>query len=193
MANHAFTEGVRPGGLTTSHEIRILLCYILDSVGAAVTREQLEEVLLGEELVNYFTMAESLAQLAEQKLVTEETDGYHITEAGRTVGHTLAQDVPLSIREAAVRGLVRAQQYAAKKAAHQSTIVEKDNQRRVRCAIDDERGTLFEMELYMPDMLSAEAVREAFVQNGDTVYKLVLAALTRNHSLAEKALEALQG
>ena len=32
-ANDAFTAGVRPGGLTSSTEIRLLLCYLVKNAG----------------------------------------------------------------------------------------------------------------------------------------------------------------
>lgn len=191
MTSNQYDEGVKPGGLTTTTEIRILICYILDCVDAPVSRAQFEEVLLGEALVNYFAMAESFAQLLGQGLVTGGDDGYRITEKGRTVGRTLAHDVPFSVRETAVRGVIRAQQYAARAAVHRSEVVKTGQNRTVQCAIGDDAGPLFRMELYMPDDLSAESVRDSFVENGDEVYKLVLAALTGNRALAEKALAAL--
>lgn len=190
--NSAFTEGVKPGGLTTGTQIRILLCYLMDSVGAPVRREELEEVLLGEELANYFAMAESMAQLIEQGLVTEGDEGYTVTDAGKTVARTLSDEVPRTVRDAAVRGVIRAQQYAAKAAVHKSEIVQGPGGRAVHCAIGDEAGPLFRMELYMPDELTAETVKEQFIEKGDEVYKLVLAALTDNRQLAEKALLKLK-
>lgn len=191
MSSNSFSEGVRPGGLTNSTELRILLCYLLDSVSTPVSRAQIEETLLGEELVNYFVMAESLAQIRAQGLVEGDDEGYTITEAGRTVARTLADDVPRSVREAAIRGVIRAQHYAAMQAAHQSEIITTEAGRSVRCSIGDDAGPLFRMELYMPDELSAQAVQTKFVESGDTVYKLVLAALTGNRALAVQALEHL--
>ena len=47
----AFTAGVRPGGLTSSTEIRLLLCYLVQHSGP-ITREQLETALLDAQLVN---------------------------------------------------------------------------------------------------------------------------------------------
>lgn len=193
MAAQAFTEGVRPGGLTTSTEIRILLCYILDNVGTPVRREQLEEVLLGEELANYFVMAESLSQLLGQGLIQESDGAFTTTEAGRTVARTLAEEVPRTVRDTAIRGVIRAQQYVAKAAAHQSQVVKTEHGRSVQCRIGDDAGPLFEMELYMPDDISAGAVRDTFVDKGDTVYELLLAALTDNRTMAEKALQKLRG
>lgn len=188
MSNQPFAEGVKPGGLTTGPEIRILLCYLLDSVNTPVSRQQLEDVVLGEELANYFVMADSLAGVVEQGLVEQTEAGYRITPAGRTVGRTLADEVPRTVREAAVRGVIRAQQYAAKAAAHHSEISKNETGLSVNCQIGDTAGPLFQMQLYMPDELTASAVREKFISKGNEVYKLVLAALTDDRALAENAL-----
>lgn len=193
MDQGTFNQGVRPGGLTTSTEIRILLCYLLDAVDAPVSREQIEEALLGEELVNYFALADGLAQLMDQGLIFYDGQSYAISEEGRTVAQTLGRDVPRTVRDAAVRGVIRAQRYAARAAAHQSEIIKDPGakKRLVRCSIGDDAGKLFSMELYMPDDLTAEAVRDRFIQNGDEVYKLVLASLTGNRELARQAVEAM--
>ena len=37
-ANDAFTAGVRPGGLTDSTEIRLLLCYLVKNAGPTSVR-----------------------------------------------------------------------------------------------------------------------------------------------------------
>ena len=39
--NDAFTAGVRPGGLTSSTEIRLLLCYLVKNAGP-ITRQEIE-------------------------------------------------------------------------------------------------------------------------------------------------------
>ena len=43
-ANDAFTAGVRPGGLTNSTEIRLLLCYLVKNAGP-ITRTEIENAL----------------------------------------------------------------------------------------------------------------------------------------------------
>ncbi len=193
MAVQDFSEGVRPGGLTSGKEVQILLCYLLSALNAPVSKEQLEQVLLEEALVNYFSMAESLAALEEQELITLSDGVYTITEKGCTVGRTLADDVPRTVRDTAVRGLIRAQQYAAKKAEHRCEVVQtQDGQIAVHCSIgDDACSPLFQMQLYMPDALCANAAREAFIEHGSEVYKLMLAALTVNEGMARDALREL--
>ncbi len=191
MASGLFTEGVRPGGLTTGKEIRILLCYMVDKAGGQLRREDLEEVLAEAELANYFVLAESLGQLVQQGLLTEEKGLLGITEEGRTVAQNLAEDLPRTVREAAVRGVILAQQYAAKAAAYGCEIIPEEKGRAVRCRIGDEAGRLFLLELYMPDDLTAQAVKDRFVQQGEEVYQLLLAALTQNPTMAQQALDSL--
>ena len=57
-ANDAFTAGVRPGGLTSSTEIRLLLCYLVKNAGP-IARQEIENALMEEALVNYFEIGMS--------------------------------------------------------------------------------------------------------------------------------------
>ena len=68
-ANDAFTAGVRPGGLTNSTEIRLLLCYLVKNAGP-ITRTEIENALMEEALVNYFEIGSCLDDIARQQLVT---------------------------------------------------------------------------------------------------------------------------
>ena len=47
-ANDAFTAGVRPGGLTSSTEIRLLLCYLVKNAGP-IARQEIENALMEDE------------------------------------------------------------------------------------------------------------------------------------------------
>ena len=85
MAGNAFTAGVKPGGLTTSTEIRILLCYLIQHAGTPLSQGELETALLGEELVNYFELASNLSDLLEQGFVREENGRYTILPAGADI------------------------------------------------------------------------------------------------------------
>ena len=92
-ANDAFTAGVRPGGLTNSTEIRLLLCYLVKNAGP-ITRTEIENALMEEALVNYFEIGSCLDDITRQSLVTLQNDRYAITEKGRKVAQELAYDLP---------------------------------------------------------------------------------------------------
>ena len=55
-ANDAFTAGVRPGGLTSSTEIRLLLCYLVKNAGP-ITRQEIENALMEEALSTILRLA----------------------------------------------------------------------------------------------------------------------------------------
>ena len=46
-ANDAFTAGVRPGGLTDSTEIRLLLCYLVKNAGPITRTRWWQSMWLG--------------------------------------------------------------------------------------------------------------------------------------------------
>ena len=88
-ANDAFTAGVRPGGLTDSTEIRLLLCYLVKNAGP-ITRTEIENALMEEQLVNYFEIGSCLDDITRQQLVTLKEDRYSITEKGRKVAQAVS-------------------------------------------------------------------------------------------------------
>lgn len=54
MEFEAFTGGVAPGGLRSKSDIRILICYILKSVGAPLSGEDIIRILQEKSLANYY-------------------------------------------------------------------------------------------------------------------------------------------
>ena len=123
-ANDAFTAGVRPGGLTSSTEIRLLLCYLVKNAGP-ITRQEIENALMEEALVNYFEIGSCLDDITRQQLVTLTKGSYTITEKGRKVAQELAYDLPRSVRERAVAAVLRCQTWARKEAKYSASITEK--------------------------------------------------------------------
>lgn len=177
MSNNAFTAGVKPGGLTTSTEIRILLCYLLSRVNTPLTRQEIENALIGQELVNYFELADALGSLCEKGHLVCQNDRYAISESGRALAGALESDLPRTVRDAAVGAVISAQAYDRKKAQHHACYEKCDKGYTVHCSIDDLGQTVFSLDLYMPDELSAKMVEKRFVEQGDDVFASLLSLL----------------
>ena len=177
-ANDAFTAGVRPGGLTNSTEIRLLLCYLVKNAGP-ITRTEIENALMEEALVNYFEIGSCLDDITRQSLVTLQNDRYTITEKGRKVAQELAYDLPRSVRERAVAAVFRAQTWARKEAEYSARITEKaDGHCSVRCMVKALDQELFCLDLGTPDRLSAELVKKQFILKGNEIYQMLITKLT---------------
>lgn len=181
MAGNAFTAGVKPGGLNSSTEIRILLCYLIRNAACPLTGEELEAALLNEELVNYFEFAACLADLCDQGLVEKREDGYHILPKGREVADTLQSDVPLTVRECAQRAVVRAQLFARKSAQHKVHLEQAGTAYLVHCSIEEGGAPLFRLTVSMPDKFSANLAREQFIAHGDELYEQMIRVLTQEN------------
>lgn len=178
MAEHdVFTGGVKPGGLTSSTQIRLLLCYLIKSAGP-LTRQEIETALLEEQLVNYFEFCDGLADVVARHLVEKQGDSYRITETGAKVALELEEDLPRSVRHSAVQAAVRAQIWNKKSAEYHAEVHETPDGWSIRCSIHGVRPQDFSLELMMPDRLTAEMVKKRFVLRGSEVYRLLLDALT---------------
>lgn len=177
MPGDALTAGVKNGGLNSRTEIRILLCYLIKTA-APTTIQQLEEALLGEELVNYFEMTAALADLETNGLVEVENDAYIITHKGSVIADTLAEDLPRTVRETAIRGVIRSQIWMKKSAQNLAKVVKTESGYQVECSIADMGQEVFSLTLAMPDELTANAVRKRFVEDGANIYALLLNQLT---------------
>ena len=159
-AYDAFTAGVRPGGLTDSTEIRLLLCYLVKNAGP-ITRTEIENALM------------------EEQLVTLKEDRYSITEKGRKVAQELAYDLPRSVRERAVAAVLRSQTWARKEAEYSARITEKpDGHCSIRCTIKALDQELFCLDIGTPDRLSADLVKKQFILKGNEIYQMLITKLT---------------
>ena len=170
-SNDAFTAGVRPGGLTNSTEIRLLLCYLVKNAGP-IRRTEIENALMEEALVNYFEIGSCLDDITRQKLVCVKPgpDG---------VAQELAYDLPRSVRERAVAAVLRSQTWARKEAEYSARISEKaDGHCSVRCTVKALDQELFCLDLGTPDRLSAELVKKQFILNGNEIYQMLITKLT---------------
>ncbi|MEE0801848.1 MAG: DUF4364 family protein [Gemmiger sp.] len=176
----AFTGGVKRGGLTSDVEIRILLCYLIKTVGP-VTQEAMQGAVLQEELVNYFEFANALVDLESQELAELSEDGYRITRKGAVVADTLSEDLPRSVRESAILAVIRIQSWVHKAAQNHATIQKVGDHFRVTCTIQDDghADDAFRLELTMPDALTAEQVKNRFISRGSEIYARLLTTLTQ--------------
>ena len=68
----AFSQGVKPGGLRSRNEIKILICYIICKIDSGITKEQLNEILSSEGLANYFEVNQALSEVIKNGNVRVE-------------------------------------------------------------------------------------------------------------------------
>ena len=179
MSQDAFTGGVDPGGLWTQNDVRILICYVLASVDAPLTEEDLSGVIQGRALANYFETAEALAALTKLGHVEKGRLGYTVTATGRQVAETLDSGLPLAVRDKALETALTLLARSRSKREHRVEAAEEESGFRVTCHISGGKGLeLMSVSLYVPDKRQAKLVEERFYEEPNLLYRRVLATLT---------------
>ena len=179
MEYEAFTGGVAPGGLRSKSEIRILICYMLKSVNAPLSGDDIIKVLQEKSLANYFEASDALSALVSLGNVTREEDNtYVLTKRGKSVADDLEQLIPSSVRDKAVAAATALLASAKMERENVATIVRTENGYNVTCHISGG-----EMDLYQ-----AREVKKNFHRDPQRVYNLMLAALTGDDEMMKSAV-----
>ena len=96
MAFDTFDEVIVPGGMRSKYEIRILICYLLNSIKEPVSKEIIVDSICEESLANYFETSSCFDDLIEKGNIIEEgSDGDYkvilamLTQNKESVGEAL--------------------------------------------------------------------------------------------------------
>lgn len=192
MQNDAFTAGVEPGGLQSKDEIRILLCYLLTSVGVPLHKEAILQSVQANGLANYFEVTDALEALCENGNLTRGKDGaYCATEQAREIARQLDTALPYSVREKAVGAAIALLAQARRERENTVELKKEPHGYRVVCHVAGagEHEDLMTLSLRVADRRQAKRVREVFQAAPDRVYQMMLALLTGQKELAASYLE----
>ena len=175
---NAFDAGVHPGGLRNKDEIRILLCYMLCSVGA-LSKDAILSIIQENGFANYFEVTDALAELEERGTLLRTEDGlYAPGDTARLVAKQLDTALPSSVRRRARQAAV---QFLTRTRLEQENLVEirpTEWGYEVECHISGGAMELMSLRLYVPDRTQAEQVKQNFHRQPDVVYRAMLAMLT---------------
>ena len=176
----AFMAGVEPGGLTNVQEIRILLCYMLNSVAAPIPRDALTDIITAGGMANYFDTEDAIEDLIRlQHLVQTEDRLVATTVTGNQIGESLGVRIPYTLRERSVKAALQLLKRRE---------VERDNKAEIRkleeggyavtCTVMDGERSLLSVTLRVSDPWQAEQIKEQFLTDPALLYRSNLAVLT---------------
>ncbi|MFA9381076.1 MAG: DUF4364 family protein [Acetanaerobacterium sp.] len=185
MEYEAFSGGVEPGGLRTTYEINILICYLLKTVDAAFTTAQLAEILQHDGLVNYFELANSLNELVRLEQIKAGRndmgeDCYHVTELGAQACGAIERAVSVSVRDKAVKAAIRLMKKVERERKNKVEITQVKDGYNVDMRILDYGSDLMELKLFLPDSIQANLVKRQFLNDPQLLYRGVLSLLVRD-------------
>ncbi len=178
----AFASGVTFGGLRNMLEIKVLVCYILDRVKEPMQRKLLCECLQDGGLVNYFDLVSAIDDLIGNGMIYgHDKDGEEyltVTESGKTNAEVLETTLLPMTREKAVNAALKI--LAKAKAERDNTVVIKrtDTGFKVEFTLKGFGEELMKLSLYAADILQADKLKEALLNDPVAVYSFVIDNLT---------------
>ena len=189
MEFDAFTGGVAPGGLRSKSDIRILICYLLKSVDAPLSGEDIIRVMQEKALANYFEVNDALSALVSLGNIRREEDGTYVLEPqGKSVADNLDVLLPLSVRDKAIAAAMSMLASAKIERENAVTTTRTDNGYNVSCHISGGDMELMNLTVYVPDLYQARVVKKNFHRAPQRIYSLLLAALTGDDELTKNIL-----
>ncbi|MCD8025940.1 MAG: DUF4364 family protein [Clostridiales bacterium] len=196
MAFDTFDEGIEPGGIRSKNEIRILICYLFDSVGEGMSKDLIVQAILKQGLANYFETSSAFDDLIiNGNLQKNSGDGteqtYMLTENGKMIARQLDTTLAYTVKEKAYACATKL--LAQKKTERENSveIIKSENGFNVVCKISGSDVDLLSFSLYVPSMEQALMIKKNFYQSPSTVYNTVLAFLTNDKENVAQALEDL--
>lgn len=198
MLFNTFDEGIAPGGLRSKHEIKTLICYIYYSVKENLSRDLIIEAIREDELANFFEVSAAFDELvADKNLVESEVDDgvltYTLSDNGRMIAQQLDSTLAYSVKDKALKCAIKL--LADRKTARENFVdIEKtENGFNVKCTVSGGDVDLFSFTLYAPDIDQAEIIKQSFLSYPSTVYKTMLALMTKDIDNVGGALEEVYG
>lgn len=173
----SFSEGIELGGLRTKNEIKILIGYLLCRLDTPLTREQLDEIVCGEEIANYFEMSQALSELVENENIYIKDNDLIITRKGRENSETLEHDIPYTVREKALNAAIRLQTRLRRERENKISIDRVEKGCNVTISVVDTDDEIMSVKLFVADYDQALAVKERFLEDPVRIYSNIVALL----------------
>ncbi len=170
--------------LNSVHDVKVLICYLLDKLNRPVTEEQLYEIALNSEVINYFYYTEAMGDLLKNQSVIKVQRGEETyiepTEKGRFGADYFNESVPYYFRKQILKAAMYYFARLKRESEADIEIAETPNGCEVNCKIKDTRFDLMRISLYAPDYDQAKLIKDKILLNPADFYSKVVGFALEN-------------
>lgn len=171
----------RIGYIQSDLDLKLLILYIMNRVASPITFNQLLDLALCDEGVDYFSLTQAVNHLVETQHLCLEQERYNVTEKGRHNSFICQDSLPYSIRSRCDTNLAVLNAQLRRDAQVRGDVITRpDGTFTVRLHLDDDAGSLLKLELFTPSQAQAEHLAQQFRSHPEQVYNGVVNALLSN-------------
>ncbi|MBE6844789.1 MAG: DUF4364 family protein [Ruminococcus sp.] len=185
MENYTKMSELASTELKDVQTVKILICYLLYRLHKPIDSEQLYDIAVSTEIINYFFYQESINYLIENGSieVSENEDKsklFTLTQKGIDCAKTLRGYVPKSYRDKIVSAALR--YFAQLKYQNEIKIeyIQLEKGYYVHCRCLDIKDDLMDLKLYAPDLGQAELLGKNIMKNPTGFYSKILEIALNN-------------
>lgn len=194
MAFDTFDEGILPGGLRSKNEIKILICYLFNSVKDNLDKEIVINSILNESLANYFEASSAFDELVTNGNLEEQQDStgeikFLLTDKGKMIANQLETNLAYTVKEKAYKCATKLLAQKKTERENKVEINKIDNGYNVEFTISGGSTNLLTFTLYAPSYEQAQIMKNNFYEYPSTVYRVMLALVTKDKDSVGAALE----
>lgn len=182
MEKNASGAGVARGGLFSTAEIKILICYILSAIDEAVPVDMLANVLHYEGIANAFEVSDAVVSLSSsgQIIATDNTEQvYKITDSGRETASTLKSSLSSIVKERAYLAVMKMFAKFKNSKDNAFEILHENGATYLSCSALDGGKPFLTVKLLIADEDQAVFIREKFLENPSAIYSKIIEMLTQ--------------
>ncbi len=183
MEYDAFDAGIELGGLRSRDDIRLLICYLLKSIDAPMTRQMLNDSMQEDGLANFFEVGQAIEELLKTGNITtdiiDDEEVLIVTQRGREAAELLQTSLPRTVREKAVNSAIRLTTRAKVERENKMEVKkEDDGGYTITFTLFDRDTELMKLSIYVVDSLQLETVKQNFINDPVKVYSTIITSLT---------------
>lgn len=164
--------------IDSAFHVKIMLCYILDRINKPVTEEQLYEIVVNSDIINYFYYAGAITELIETGSITKsEKDGQtyiELNKKGKYGSEYFKEYIPEHFHKRLLRSAYSLFSKIKRENETDISIKEISNGYEVNCTIKDVSFDLMKISLYAPDEEQANAIKEKILLSPAKFYQNVI-------------------
>ncbi len=170
--------------LSSAHDVKVLLCYLLEKLKDPVTEDQLYEIVIDSGVINYFHYTEAMESLVKNNSIKKiSRDGkiyIELEEKGRSGADYFNDTIPYYFRKQLLKSALYYFAELRHKRDAEIGVVPLENGCEVNCRIKDADYDLMRLSLYAPDEEQAELVKSKIMLDPVGFYRKVIGYALEN-------------
>lgn len=161
---------------------KLIVLYMLEHAGGALSSAQISEFILDREYTNYFHLQQATSELVEAEFVEKNKASnrsyYKITEEGRTTLEFFEKELSSDIKQE-VKEYLKTNGCAVEETMYSTAEFYENSQGRyaVRCQIVEKNVSLVDLNMVVPSMEAAKAICKSWPKKSQDLYGMIMEEL----------------